>query len=149
MGLSRQEYWTGLQFPPPGSLPEPGIEPASLVSLALACMVFTISKTREAILLLYLYIILRIIYLKTLLIIHKMIFVPLGMEICHQRQKLLKYWKPREITKVSLKRKVISFKKKSYLFFKKCMYQVIIMAEILRKKQDRRECFQIGIGDII
>ena len=30
MGFSRQEYWRGLPFPPPGDLPDPGIEPASL-----------------------------------------------------------------------------------------------------------------------
>ena len=30
MGFSRQEYWSGLLFPPPGDLPDPGIEPASL-----------------------------------------------------------------------------------------------------------------------
>ena len=29
MGFSRQEYWTGLPFPPPGDLPDPGIEPGS------------------------------------------------------------------------------------------------------------------------
>ena len=29
MGLSRQEYWSGLPFPSPGDLPEPGIEPRS------------------------------------------------------------------------------------------------------------------------
>ena len=29
MGFSRQEYWTELPFPPPGDLPNPGIEPAS------------------------------------------------------------------------------------------------------------------------
>ena len=28
--LSRQEYWSGLPFPPSGDLPDPGIEPASL-----------------------------------------------------------------------------------------------------------------------
>ena len=41
MGFSRQEYlvgshpllhWSGLPFPPPGNLPDPGIEPASRVS---------------------------------------------------------------------------------------------------------------------
>ena len=32
MGFSRQENWSGLSFPPPGDLPNPGIEPASLVS---------------------------------------------------------------------------------------------------------------------
>ena len=35
MGFSRQEYWSGLPCPPPGDLPDPGIEPISLVSLAL------------------------------------------------------------------------------------------------------------------
>ena len=36
MGFSRQEYWGGLPFPPPGHLPDPGIEPKSLSSPALA-----------------------------------------------------------------------------------------------------------------
>ena len=27
MGLSRQEYWSGFPFPPPGDLPDPGIDP--------------------------------------------------------------------------------------------------------------------------
>ena len=39
MGFSRQEYWSGLPFPPPpGDLPNPGIEPASLTSPALVLM---------------------------------------------------------------------------------------------------------------
>ena len=29
MGFSRQEYWSGLPFPPPGDLPDSGIEPLS------------------------------------------------------------------------------------------------------------------------
>ena len=29
MGFSRQEYWSGLLFPSPGDLPDPGIEPGS------------------------------------------------------------------------------------------------------------------------
>ena len=29
MGFSRQEYWSGLLCPPPGDLPDPGIEPKS------------------------------------------------------------------------------------------------------------------------
>ena len=33
MGFSRQEYWSGLPFPPPGDLPDPGIQPASLCLL--------------------------------------------------------------------------------------------------------------------
>ena len=30
MAFSRQEYWSGLPFPSPGDLPDPGIEPRSL-----------------------------------------------------------------------------------------------------------------------
>ena len=48
MGFSRQEYWSGLQFPPPGDLPNLGIEPASLESPALAGRFFTTSTTWEA-----------------------------------------------------------------------------------------------------
>ena len=29
-GISQQEYWSGLTFPTPGDLPDPGIEPMSL-----------------------------------------------------------------------------------------------------------------------
>ena len=29
MGFSRQEYWSGVPFPSPGDLPDPGIEPGS------------------------------------------------------------------------------------------------------------------------
>ena len=49
MGFSRQEYWSGLSFPPPGDLPNPEIKPVSLnVSLALAGRLFTTSTTWEA-----------------------------------------------------------------------------------------------------
>jgi len=30
MGFPSQEFWTELPFPPPGDLPDPGIEPTSL-----------------------------------------------------------------------------------------------------------------------
>ena len=36
MGFSRQECWSGLPFPSPGDLPDPGIEPASLMPPELA-----------------------------------------------------------------------------------------------------------------
>ena len=36
LGFSRQEYWSGLPCPPPGDLPDPGVEPASLMSPELA-----------------------------------------------------------------------------------------------------------------
>ena len=45
MGLSRQEHWSGLLCPPPGDLPDPGIEPISLMSPALAGRFFTTSAT--------------------------------------------------------------------------------------------------------
>ena len=48
MGLSRQEYWHGLPFPPPEDLPDPGLEPMSLMSPALAGGFFTTSATWEA-----------------------------------------------------------------------------------------------------
>ena len=44
MRFSRQEYWNGLLCPPPGDLPNPGIEPVFLISLALAGRFFTTSK---------------------------------------------------------------------------------------------------------
>ena len=45
MGFSRQEYWSGLQFPSPGDLPQLGIELVSLKSPALADGFFTTSAT--------------------------------------------------------------------------------------------------------
>ena len=45
MGFSRQEYWSGLPCPPPGDLPALGIEPRSLMSLALADGFFTPTAT--------------------------------------------------------------------------------------------------------
>ena len=54
MGFSRQEYWSGLLCPPPGDLPDPGIEPRSLTSPQLAGGLFTTSTTWEAPIHLYL-----------------------------------------------------------------------------------------------
>ena len=48
MGFSRQEYWSGLLCPLPGDLPNPGIEPTSLMSPVLAGEFFTTSATWEA-----------------------------------------------------------------------------------------------------
>ena len=48
MGFSRQEYWSGLPFPPPGHLPDPGVEPTSYVSLALAGGFFTTKSPGES-----------------------------------------------------------------------------------------------------
>jgi len=41
MGFPRQEYWSGLPFPPPRGLPDPGFELMSLASPALAGGFFT------------------------------------------------------------------------------------------------------------
>ena len=46
-GFSRQEYWSGLPCPPPGNLPDPGIKPVSLMSLASAGGFFTTSDPWE------------------------------------------------------------------------------------------------------
>ena len=45
MEFSRQEYWSGLPFPPPGDLPDPRIEPTSP---ALAGRFFTTEPPQEA-----------------------------------------------------------------------------------------------------
>ena len=41
VGFPRQGCWSGLSCPPPGDLPDPGVEPASLASPALAGGFFT------------------------------------------------------------------------------------------------------------
>ena len=41
MGFSRQEQWSGLPYPSPGDLPDPGTEPKSPASPALAGGFFT------------------------------------------------------------------------------------------------------------
>ena len=63
MRFSRQEYWSGLPCPPPGHLPNPGIKPESLTSLALAG--FTTSTTWEA-QYIYIYIYKQKLYMQTL-----------------------------------------------------------------------------------
>ena len=50
MEFSKQEYWRGLPFPPPGDLPNPGIKLMSPVSPALAGGFFTIQPPRKAML---------------------------------------------------------------------------------------------------
>ena len=48
MEFSGQEYWSGLPCPPPGDLHNPGIEPSSFLSPALAGGLFTTSAIWEA-----------------------------------------------------------------------------------------------------
>ena len=45
MGFSRPEYWSGLPFPPAEDLPDPGVEPTSLMSPALAGGLFITSAS--------------------------------------------------------------------------------------------------------
>ena len=45
--FSRRERQSRLLFPPPGNLPDPGVQPASLVSPALAGRFFTSRVTRD------------------------------------------------------------------------------------------------------
>ena len=51
----RQEYWSGLPFPTPGDLPNPGIKPTSLVPPALAGRFFT-TVTHDTCIYIYIYI---------------------------------------------------------------------------------------------
>ena len=48
IGFSRQEFCSGLPCPPPVDLPDPGIEPMSLISPPLEGRFFTTSTTWEA-----------------------------------------------------------------------------------------------------
>ena len=48
MGFSRQDYWSGLPFPPPGDLSNLGIKPASLMFPVLAGRFFSASTTWKA-----------------------------------------------------------------------------------------------------
>ena len=47
--ILQEEYWSGLPYPPPGDLPDPGIEPTFLASPALTGRFFTTYTTWEAI----------------------------------------------------------------------------------------------------
>ena len=47
MEFSGQEYWSWFPFPTPGDLPDPGIRPAYLASLALVGRLFTTEPSRK------------------------------------------------------------------------------------------------------
>ena len=48
MGFSRQEHWSGAPCPPPGALPDPGADPASLASPTLGRWILHYYTTWEA-----------------------------------------------------------------------------------------------------
>ena len=56
MGFSKQEYWSGLPCPPPGDLPDPGIEPVSFTSPALGGGLFTTELPGKALFCPYMFI---------------------------------------------------------------------------------------------
>ena len=73
MGFTRQEYQSGLPCSPPGDLPDSGIEPASLISTALAGGFFT-SATWEA----------RVCVLGNLLMFHNIVLSLIILSIIFQ-----------------------------------------------------------------
>ena len=50
IGFSRQAYWSGLPFPPPGDLPDPGIKPTSLIYPSWAGIFLTTASPRKPLL---------------------------------------------------------------------------------------------------
>ena len=52
-GILQQEYWSGFPCPPPGDLPNSGMEPGSLMSPAIADRFFTTNATWKALTLPY------------------------------------------------------------------------------------------------
>ena len=49
-GFSRQEPWRGLPFPPPGGLPDPGVEPTSAALKADSLLLSRLGSCRVVIL---------------------------------------------------------------------------------------------------
>ena len=72
VGFSRQEHWTVLPFPSPGDLPDPGIEPASLMSPALAGRFFATSATGKPLNFMYIHL---FIYLYMYIYIHRHVYI--------------------------------------------------------------------------
>ena len=69
--FSKQEHWSRLPCPPPGDLPDPGIEPVSLMSPAMAGMFFTTRATWDWMLIIIEY----ISYLWRLLLIFLVVLI--------------------------------------------------------------------------
>ena len=88
MGLSRQEYWSGLPFPPPGDLLDPGIEPRSLTLQADSLLS---EPPRKPIL--HLYICITIIWSLSWTLPMLYFSVPLATKTNHTRVT----WPPRDV----------------------------------------------------
>ena len=89
-GFSRREHWSGLPRPPPGDLPDPGIEPMSLMTPALAGRFSTIRATWEA---LHNYTPFLI-----LIIFHTISSTPVQGILKHDFKKLIPYWRLQSIS---------------------------------------------------
>ena len=68
MGFSRQEYWSGLPFPSPGDLPDPGIKPRSL---ALQADALPSCRTPLYIEKSYVWVLLEVIILVEIIFLHR------------------------------------------------------------------------------
>ena len=84
MGFSRREYWRVLPCPPPGDLPDSGVEPMSLMTPALAGRLSTDSAIWEA---LHNYITFLI-----LIIFHTTSITPVQGILKHVFKKLMPHW---------------------------------------------------------
>ena len=67
MGFSRQEYWSGLPCASSGCIPDPGVEPTSLASLALVGGFFTTVPPGKPIYIYYYHILIVIVVLKIII----------------------------------------------------------------------------------
>ena len=75
MEISRQEYWSGLLFPSPGDLPDPGIEPRSRALQAHALP--SEPPGKSYLLIIYVYFILMCIYFSIIFLLYVV------SELCH------------------------------------------------------------------
>ena len=74
MGFSRQEYWSGLQFPSPGGLPDPGIKPASSGTPALQEDSLPLSHQGSPFIYIYIYIYLIVKWKNRTLYIYRWLY---------------------------------------------------------------------------
>ena len=109
MGFSRQEYWSGFPCSPLGDLLNPGIEPASLTSLALAGRFFTTGTTWEAH-------VLHVLYVSIQIYLHVCVYVCVCIYV----------WPYSHLQKHKFKEQMLEI----YVFFK--MLQIISMMGLPR-----------------
>ena len=79
IGFSRQEYWSGLPFPSPGDLPDPGIKPRSPAFQADALT----SEPRASVYMYTIYIYAMCIYMYTIYIY---VYICNGILLNHKKE---------------------------------------------------------------